>query len=65
MVSQNQGYPVFRGPHNMDDRILGSTLGFPYFRKMPPSSYRFLVGNMGTYAYTIRIMEKNTETTTV
>ena len=33
-VSQNQGYP-FGGPHSKDYSILGSTLGSPYFGKLP------------------------------
>ena len=33
-VSQNYGY-LFGGPNNKDYSILGSTLGFPYFGKLP------------------------------
>ena len=29
-----KGY-LFRGPHNKDCRILGSTLGYPYFWELP------------------------------
>ena len=33
-VSQHYGYP-FGGPNIKDHSILGSTLGSPYFRKLP------------------------------
>ena len=33
-LSQNEGY-LFGGPYNKDQNILGSTLGSPYFGKLP------------------------------
>ena len=48
-ISQNWGY-LIGGPHNKDYSILGSTLGSPYFGKLPYRGSGFRVWGVSIHA---------------
>ena len=56
--SQNQGYR-FGCPHNKDDNILESTLGYPSFGKLPCIPEASLYPHIGVHGPNIGYFECN------